>query len=206
LDSSREAGTRTDSARLTPACSAPPSAAPARGGAFVEKRRVVAGECGGCGREELIQSSRAVWRSKREMGFGLPVSAVEWPAMDRGYCSSIRFARLVLERMTYSTHRRTHCHLPCVRPRLAARSSMSGALLWRRRRVGVPTRVRLPGRVVRRGRCGVGHRRAVRFTRLEIEWIIALFTPARLSPPSAALRPHIAGRSPMRGASWRRRR
>jgi len=41
----------------------------------------------------------------------------------------------------------------------------------------------------------------IRFARLEHELTTRLFTPAGSSPPSLGLRPHVAARSPMSGAS-----
>jgi hypothetical protein len=122
-----------------------------------------------------------------------------------------------------------------LRPRVAARSSLSGASLRRRRPPGadakrssspsglksggtVPTRrqlacyptpggkpstsVRVPGRVVspRAFRCGMGRYGA----RLMIEQITGLnrSKPACSAPPSVAMRPRVAARSPMSGVSW----
>jgi hypothetical protein len=42
----------------------------------------------------------------------------------------------------------------------------------------------------------------VRFARLKLELDNALFVPARSSPPFVALRPLVAARSSMSGASW----
>ena len=65
------------------------------------------------------------------------------------------------------------CSPPSVatRPRVAARSPMSGASWW--------ADVGGPGRAVRRGRCGVERWRALRRTRLELEQITR-FTPSVL--------------------------
>jgi hypothetical protein len=67
--------------------------------------------------------------------------------------------------------------------------------------VGVLTSVRVPGRVVRRGRSGVERWWALRCARLARERITALFAAACASPPSVALRPRVEARSSMTGAS-----
>jgi hypothetical protein len=73
------------------------------------------------------------------------------------------------------------------------------------------TSVRAPGRVVRRGRCGVhrwrGPRRLLRFTRPIARTDKTPSSPRRAQRRlSVALRPRVAARSAMSGASLRRRR
>jgi hypothetical protein len=57
------------------------------------------------------------------------------------------------------------------------------------------TSVRVPGRVVRRGRCGVERRRALRSARLVREERMLASPPAYSSPQSIAMRPRVAARS-----------
>ena len=97
----------TDSTRLTPACSSPPSAAPVRCGAFADERRiVVATKSAGCGREMIAQSPRAVrlWVENRcwVLGLAYALPSVAWPPMRQGSRRSIRFARLEREPITRS--------------------------------------------------------------------------------------------------------
>jgi len=78
---------------------------PARCGAFVDERRIVAGDA--CGRQTLIQFHRAV-RLRRHYA----LQSVERPQMRRGFRRSIRLARLERELSTGFSHWRAHRHLP----------------------------------------------------------------------------------------------
>ncbi len=116
-DPVREAGARTDDAVFTPARSSPP---PLRcGGAFADERRVVAAtEAAGCERETLVQPHRAV-RLRRHALSGSRVAANSSPSR-----RSTRLASLE----TLTSHRPAHRPLSdSSRPRVAARSPMSGA-------------------------------------------------------------------------------
>ena len=55
---------------------------------------------------------------------------------------------------------------------------------------------------VRSGRCSVARRRSLRYARLERERITLASRRPGSSPPSVALRPRVAARSPMSDASW----
>jgi len=72
----------------------------------------------------------------------------------------------------------------------AARSPMNGASWPATRAAECTASVHVFGRVVRRGRSRGGARTDDGFS------------PGGSSPPSVTLRPHVAARSPIRGASW----
>ena len=106
---------------------------------------------------------------------------------------SIRFARRA-RTDTASSRRRAHRRL-AMRPRVAARSPMSGVSLRAAKGHRCVNRSVTAKRVQ-------GPRRSIRIVRRELERITALFAPACSSPPSIAPRPRVAARSPMSGASF----
>jgi hypothetical protein len=131
-DPAREAGARPDDALFAPVSSSPHSIA-MRPRAFVDERRVVAGDV--CGRETLIQSpGQCGFRSGcRVMGFGARAAVARAAANGARLPRSIRFARRKLERInaffTPASSSPLHCNAP-------ARRGVFGD----ERRVTAPTR------------------------------------------------------------------
>jgi hypothetical protein len=115
---------------------------PARRDAFADERRVVAGDGGGPMKADAKRSSSSI--GEHGSSATLPTSAVEWPPTARGYRRSIRLAMLERGLVTPSSHRRSSPPSVALLPRVAARSSGSGAS-WPAKRTKVPPRLLLPG-------------------------------------------------------------
>ena len=192
LDPVREAGARTDNALSLPGrfIASSHRAAPARGGALADERRVVADDEVGRRRACTSQVASfaagvANWRSNGERSPHTGVLIATFRCTAPARCGAFADERRAVAATTVGECGRSS--------NSQGRSSSTGG--------------RAPGRVVRRGRAGVGPScRSIRFESLAFERINARFTPACSSPPSVAMRPRVAARSPMSGASLRRRR
>jgi hypothetical protein len=82
-----------------------------------------------CGRETLIQSRRAARLSKRcrVMDFGVRLHSTEWPPNASSFPPVDRCARLERDLMKLFAPARSSPLAVAMRPRVAVRSSMSGA-------------------------------------------------------------------------------
>jgi len=145
----------------------------------------------------LSRSSRAFAYERRTMAANGPRSPPFGPLCEAG-------ARMDDALLSRGAHR----HLPFeLRPRVVAfaderriAGGAEGGRVRTRNTHAVPPGSAAPPTATPTTR---GARRSIRFTSVALERMTRLFTPACSSPPSVAMRPRVAARSPMRGASWR---
>ena len=142
----RETGARTDHAPFAPARSSPPCAcaAPARCVAFADERRIAVGGDGGGAQNAGGDNRVQVLRQPSSLRVTVPAVRP-------------RLARLERERIIRSSHRCAHRHSPlrCARALRRVRRRAARRCRQRWRPCASSPSVRVPGRVVRCGRCGV---------------------------------------------------